>query len=213
MSATTNNPQPQPPAQSGAQTSTKGAAPAKKPEQRTDHFKRAVIAVVVFMVVIAAMVLMKGIISPPRENRREEVGHSPVPDASPASLSSYEQSLAAYRARQPREQARTPESRPKEERQEAVSQQDAEFIRQGWRQPMKVLNRPDDGVVPGTNTVPRMAQPQPAQPAQIAPTTAPGQPPLMNPEELATRYQAAQERLARLRALQAQQRQQVGPNP
>ena len=38
----------------------------KKPEQRTDHFRRAVVAVVVFVVLIGGLVLLKGIISPPR---------------------------------------------------------------------------------------------------------------------------------------------------
>lgn len=190
----------------------KPGAPAQKPEQKTDHFKKAVAAVLVFIVVIAAMVLLKGIISPPREIRREEVGRSPVQDPAPGGLSAYEQALAAHRANRQREAPEGQETgHQREQKPDTISQQDMEFVRQGWRQPMKILNRPDDGVTPGTSGTPRPAQPP--QPVQPAPAAAPGQVPPMTPEEIVTRYQAAQEKLARLRALQQEQRRQMGVTP
>ena len=202
-------------AQANAPKPGKTGAPAQKPEQKTDHFKKAVAAVLIFIVVIAAMVLLKGIISPPREIRREEVGRSPVQDPAPGGLSAYEQALAAHRANRPREADQVQEGpRQQEGKQDAISQQDMEFVRQGWRQPMKILNRPDDGVPPGTSGTPRPAQPpQLPQPVQVAPVATPGQAPPMTAEEIVARYQAAQEKLARLRALQEEQRRRMGVTP
>jgi len=222
MSSTTTNkpspaqtaaPSPAPPSPGPAVGSkaNKAAAP-KKPEEKTDHFRRAVVVGFVFIVLIALMVLAKGLFTTPREARQQQA-HSPVAEQTGPQLSNYEQSLAAYRANRQREASAptqaTPQGQEAEQHPEQISQQDADYLRQSWRQPMAIKNRGNDGVQQGSTQV----QPQNPQqrPVQVAQPSLPSD--LPNPEDIANRYRAAQERLARLRALQSQYQQQQQPTP
>jgi hypothetical protein len=138
-----------------------------KPEIKTDHIRKAVVVIGGFLVAICLVVLIKGVISPPRQPHASNDAAPAV--AAPnggAELSAYQEKLEQYRQSQGRADDRTGGA-SSSGAVTASSPEDASFVKQQLRLPMLVKdtgqpNQPSEPAAPAT------APPNPAMAQRLA---------------------------------------------
>lgn len=165
--------------------------PAAK-EVKTDHVRKAVLAVALGVTVLCGSILVFGFMRGGGKQEDADVGRRPAPAASPAA-GSYQQRLEQYRARSPQEEQQV--AAPKAEAQQGRSQQELEWVRQQLLKNMAVNEAPPDRRgAPRLPVAPPAAVPAPPPQSALAPSPAP-QP----------GYDALAERINQLRAQRAAQ--------
>ncbi len=216
MSATQNPQAPSKPPSAAApaagptQRGGKTQSTVKKPEEKTDHFRRAVTVGVVFIGVIGCMVMVSGLLKHPKVRQDDQAGRAPIADQTPGGgLQSYDQSLAAYKSAHREQPAPTgqAQSANTDSGPPPADPGDLAYVRAAWRKPMLIKDRPADDHPNQPASQPRqgLAVPLPPPGPGLAPQAdAVGAQTLQSPAQLAARYQAVEERLQRLRALQQQ---------
>lgn len=118
----------------------------RKKEVKTDHIRRAVVAIGGFLAIICLMVLVKGIFGAPRLPRHAQTPAMAPTAANPeAGLSAYQEKLEQYRQTQPREAA----SGNRGGNAAALSSlEDAQYVKQQLRLPMLVKEALPPGTLP-----------------------------------------------------------------
>ncbi len=173
---------------------TEPASASAKAEVKTDHIRKAIVVVGGFLVVICLVVLIKGVLTPPRTP--SQALDAPPAAAQPqpaAELSAYQEKLQQYRRSQPRAEDRD-EPAGSAGGTAPSSPEDQNFVKQQLRMPMLVKDAAQGQAVPS---------PQPP-PLPVAPAAAPD-------PALQQRLAGLQKRLAELRY--QQQRLQDGGGP
>jgi hypothetical protein len=169
------------------------APPQAAPKEvKTDHVRKAVLAVALGVTVLCGSILVFGFMRGGDRQDDADVGRRPAPATQPAA-GSYQQRLEQYRARSPQEEQQQAAA-PKAEAPQGRSQQELEWVRQQLLKNMAVNEAPPDRR--GATRVPPAAPPAavPAPQSALAPS-APPQP----------GYDALAERINQLRAQRAAQ--------